>query len=223
MKDIVLVTPPAQEPITVAQVKAQARVFIDADDSYIYDVTIPATRQAVEDELRRALITQTWRLDLDGFPGWDPRYETHGYPIIILPKPPCQSIVSFTYRDTAGILQTLVEANPDGTVPAGQFYGYQFRPGSETQPGRLQPAWALPWPPTRLMPAAVQITLVAGYGPYGSPVTWISGGIPPAIIQAMLLQAAHLYNNREAVTGTAMKELTRGVKDLLAPYVNNVA
>lgn len=223
MVDIVLVTPPAQEPITVNQVKAQSRIFIAADDDYINTITIPSARASVEDELRRALITQTWLLKMDGFPGFNPRYESHGYPTIILPKPPCQSIVEFTYRDTSGVLQTLVQCNPDGTTPDGQFYGYQFDPGSETQPGRLLPPWARPWPPSRRMPMAVQVTFNSGYGPYGSPATWISGGIPPAIIHAMLLQAAHLYANREAVAEVKMYELTRGVKDLIAPYVNYIA
>ena len=37
-------------------------------------------RQAVEDELRKVLITQTWLLKRDGFPGFDPRYDTRAIP-----------------------------------------------------------------------------------------------------------------------------------------------
>src|SRR5579863_4062426 len=217
MDDVVLITPPASEPITVDQVKTHCKLTTPTEDDYINTIVIPGARAAIEDELRRVLITQTWLLKLDGFPGFDPKYETYGYPEIILPKPPFQSINSFTYVDVAGVTQTLVQTLPDGTTVSGQFYGYQLDPGSETQPARLIPPWARPWPPARRLPMAVQVSFDCGYGPTGSPVVT---PIPPPIINALLLQAAHLYFNREAITADGGKELARGVSALLAPYVN---
>lgn len=225
MDDVVLITPAAMEPVTLNQVKSHAKIFTTADDSYITSTIMPAARQAVEDELRQVLITQTWLLKRDGFPGFDPKYETHGYPTIVLPKPPFQSIVSFTYVDVAGVLQTLLQCNPDGTTVDGNFYGYQLDPGSETQPARLLPPWARPWPPARRLPMAVQVKFVCGYGPSSSdsPPVWISGGIPMPIISAILLEASHLYYNRDAIVATKGVELARGVSALLAPYVNRIA
>ena len=62
MDDVVLITPPAFEPVTLTQLKSHAKIFTTADDVYISTVIIPASRQAVEDELHQVLITQTWRL-----------------------------------------------------------------------------------------------------------------------------------------------------------------
>lgn len=224
MDDVVLITPPAMEPVTLAQVKTHAKIFTTADDSYLSSIVIPAARQAIEDELKQVLITQTWLLKRDGFPGFDPKYETQGYPTIVMPKPPFQSIISFTYVDVAGVTQTLLQTASDGTTVDGQFYGYQLDPGSETQPARLIPPWARPWPPARRLPMAVQVEFVCGYGPSSdSPPIWVSGGIPMPIVSAILLQASHLYYNRDAIVATEGKELARGVSALLAPYVNRIA
>ena len=224
MDDVVLITPPAMEPVTLDQVKSHAKIYTTADDSYINSIVIPASRQAVEDELHRVLITQTWLLKRDSFPGFDPKYETQGYPTILLPKPPFQKINSFTYIDVAGVTQTLEQCTPDGITVDDQFYGYVLVPGSETQPARLEPPWARPWPPARRIAACVQVNFDCGYGPSSdSPPIWISGGIPPAITMAILLEASHLYYNRDAIVATEGKELARGVSALLAPYVNHIA
>ena len=224
MDDVVLITPPAMEPVTLTQVKSHAKIFTTADDTYISTIVIPASRQAIENELKQVLITQTWLLKRDGFPGFDPRYDTQGYPTIIVPKPPFQAINSFTYVDVAGVTQTLEQTNPDGTTVDDQYYGYQLDPGSETQPARLIPPWARPWPPSRRLPMSVQVEFVAGYGPSNdSPPVWVSGGIPMPIISAILLEASHLYYNRDAIVAAEGKELARGVSALLSPYMNRIA
>lgn len=212
------------EPVTLDEFKTHCHITSADEDNYISDIVIPGIRSAVESELKRVLVTQTWLFKMDGFPGFDPRYENHGYPTIVLPKPPFQSITSFIYVDTAGILQTLVACNPDGTVPVGQFYGYQLDPGSETQPARLLPPWAIPWPPSRRIPAAVQIKFVCGYGALGgSPVAWTPSSIPMQIKLAMLHWGAHAYDNRWGVMAENLKEVPRGISTLLGPYVNHIA
>src|ERR1039458_3970033 len=133
MDDVVLITAPATEPVTLTQMKSHAKVYTTADDTYISTVIIPAARQAIEDELHKVLITQTWLLKRDSFPGFDPKYESFGYPTILLPKPPFQKINSFTYIDVAGVTQTLQQCTPDGITVNDQFYGYVLVAGSETQ------------------------------------------------------------------------------------------
>ncbi len=224
MEDVVRITAPASEPLTLDEFKSHAHVDTDVDDSYISNILIPTVRGLAESELQRALITQTWELRLDQFPGVDPRYESPGYPTIYLPKPPFQSIVSFTYRDTSGVLQTMVACNADGTTPDGQFYGYQLDPGSESQPARLIPPWAKPWPPARRMPTAVRVQFKCGYGELaGSPLAWTPREIPPEIRSAMLLAGAHLYDNRWGVDDQALQEIPLGVKTLFAPWVNRLS
>ena len=59
-------------------------------------------------------------------------------------------------------------------------------------------------------PDAVQVTFTAGYG--------AAADVPLPIRQAMKLLIGHFYENREAVTAQAMRELPMAVKALIAPY-----
>lgn len=62
-----LLTPPAAEPLSLAEAKHFLRVEHDADDALIAALIVGA-RGHVEVASRRALITQTWRLVLDAWP-----------------------------------------------------------------------------------------------------------------------------------------------------------
>ena len=64
----ILLTPPAVEPVTLAEAKAYLRVEHDDDDDVIAAL-IAAARSHVEAQTRRALITQTWQLRRDSWPG----------------------------------------------------------------------------------------------------------------------------------------------------------
>jgi uncharacterized phiE125 gp8 family phage protein len=64
----ILLTPPAAEPWTVAEAKSFLRVENDDDDAVI-GALIAAARGQVEALTRRGLMTQTWRLVLDRWPG----------------------------------------------------------------------------------------------------------------------------------------------------------
>jgi uncharacterized phiE125 gp8 family phage protein len=63
----ILLTPPAAEPVTLAEAKAFLRVEHDDDDDTIAAL-IAGARSHVEAQTRRALITQTWRLVRDDWP-----------------------------------------------------------------------------------------------------------------------------------------------------------
>lgn len=76
-----LITPPADEPVTVTQLKQQARIpYADSDD--ILSLYVQAARETVEKFLRRALITQTWDFRSDWGPAW-----------VELPYPQLQTVV----------------------------------------------------------------------------------------------------------------------------------
>jgi hypothetical protein len=172
MEDIVLITPPPIEPITLSDAKLQLG-FGPVEDSdrlasqILADklrAFISAARHACENYTRRVFVTQTWLLRRDSFPGHAFRYQWNGYPQIDLPKPPFQSIQFFQYVDVSGALQTLTQDTTYGVNPQFPQYGYQLDPGSETQAARLIPPFARPWPPTRMVPGNVVIQFRAGYG-----------------------------------------------------------
>jgi hypothetical protein len=190
MNEPVLITPPASEPVTLAEVKLQLG-FGPVEDStreasaILSEKLRPfilAARRECESYCRRVFITQRWLLRRDGFPGGDFAYNGHGYAEILLPKPPFQSIDFFKYVDTAGAVQSLTL---DTTYGNGSLqYGYQLRRGTLTQPARVMPSWARPWPPSRMVPSNVMIQFRCGYGQpivcsmtQGSAALTISGGI----------------------------------------------
>jgi uncharacterized phiE125 gp8 family phage protein len=93
-----LVTPPAIEPVTLAEAKAHLRLDTESDDGYV-PALITAARERVELFLRRALITQVFECTVDDFPAHDRAID--------LPRPPLQSVEWIKYPDTAAVLQTL--------------------------------------------------------------------------------------------------------------------
>ena len=191
-----LVTPPSVEPISVAELKLQVKTSSSAEDTLLA-IYIAAARQAAEGELGRALIDQTWRLKLDQFGGVD----AQGCAIteIRIPKPSVRSITSVTYIDADGVEQTLAAD--------------QYVLDSLVSPGWLYPADGVEWPETDDALNAVTITFVAGYGATAASV--------PAPIRAwILLTAAFLYGNREAMSADGrITELPgRFLSGLLDPF-----
>jgi uncharacterized phiE125 gp8 family phage protein len=147
-----LVTAPTTEPVTLDELKAQVRAEGSDEDAYLTSL-IAAARQLVEVQTRRALITQTWRLTLDYFPGGT----------IDLTKVPVQSITSVVYDDTAGTAQTLSASD--------------YVLDADAEPARLYPAYSLIWPTTRAMPKSVRVTFVAGYGAASAVPQWAKHAI----------------------------------------------
>lgn len=60
------VTPPATEPLTLAEAKLFLRVDGTAEDALITDLMV-AARMAAEEHLRQSLITQSWKLAFDDY------------------------------------------------------------------------------------------------------------------------------------------------------------
>jgi uncharacterized phiE125 gp8 family phage protein len=145
-----IVTPPAAEPITLAQAKLHLRVdtSLTAEDSLI-TAMISAARDRAEQETGRAIPTQTWKLQLDRFPCDE----------IDVPMPPLQSVTSIQYLDAlTGTLTTLAQAN--------------YVVSSYTHDrGRITPAYGIVWPVSRLQADSVTVTFVAGYATVPQSIT----------------------------------------------------
>ena len=182
----VLVTPPAAEPVTVEELKLHCRKDTGEEDTLL-QTYLYAAREWFEASTDRAFVTQTWRVTLPDL-AWS-YYE--------LPRPPLQSVTSVTYRDTAGVTQTVAASTYDVVT--------------SSTPGRIQLDYGSSWPATDEHPEAVAITYVAGYG--------APSAVPRLVRQGILMLAGYWYEQREAVVqGLALqiKEVPLGVQHIVA-------
>ena len=99
MHNLVLVTAPVAEPVTLQEARAQLNVEIDDDDALINRL-IRSGRDSAENYLGRRLVTQEWDINLPQFPLYS--YRVPIYPI--------QSILS--YKRRASPDAALVELDP---------------------------------------------------------------------------------------------------------------
>lgn len=153
MASVTVVTPPAAEPVTLERIRAE-RARTHTEDDTILEAKITEARQHIEDQLGRALVTQTWRLHLHEFPDGE----------IALPGGKVQSVTSVTYLDEDGDSQTL---DPS----AYQVDIYSRRPIIRRVPGTS-------WPKTQDTLNAVTVEIVVGYGDPED----VPGGIIAALI-----------------------------------------
>lgn len=201
-----LVTPPAEEPVSLAEAKRHLRVDFAEDDPYITGL-IKAARQVAEMRQNRALVTSTYDRYLDAWPygggywnrdirrrgigpGWLP--SAGGVPIE-LPRPPLQSVTWVHYLDQDGAEQEL-----DPSL-------YRVKPGT---PGKVEKARDATWPTLGSFDEPVTIRFVAGYAS--------AAAVPESTKQAMLLLIGQWYQSREAVViGTVVASLPFAVDVLL--------
>lgn len=181
---------PAVEPISVTGVKDHSRISITADDALLATY-ITAARQYVETRLSTALITQTWILYRDYFPGSEFR----------LPRAPLQSVTSIKYTDE------------DGTESTYDSSNYQV--DAVSKPGRVALASSASWPSVTLREMnGFYVTYVAGYGSGPS-------NVPGPIKQALFLLVADMYEFREnsiVEQGVTIEQLPFGIRSLLSSY-----
>lgn len=139
----VRVAAPAETPVSLAEAKAHLRVDTAGDDA-----RITALIQAATDHfdgwsgiLGRALVTQSWRVDMAGFPAsrW-----------VRLPLPPVQSITTVAYWDAA---------NADQVFATGNYSLHSDGGGPFIALGN-----GVSWPPVYRRQDAIRVTFVAGYG-----------------------------------------------------------
>ncbi|MEK7178543.1 MAG: head-tail connector protein [Patescibacteria group bacterium] len=188
-----LITPPALEPVSLAEANAHLRLETSVDDAAVISLII-AARHHVEQMCWRGLVTQTWELVATGFPfdSCSPIAQ-QGFE---LSMGNLSSVASLKYIDPNGVEQTMPSAD--------------YAADAVAVPGRLRLAYGKSWPSYRQQWDAVRIRYAVG---------WAPGAVPQPIKQAMLLLISQMYEHRTPeVTGTIVSAVSFAVEALLGPY-----
>ncbi|MCI5095775.1 MAG: head-tail connector protein [Rhodobacteraceae bacterium] len=186
---LTLVTPPAALPVELDTMRGHLRVEEGQEEVYLTHCLTTATAQ------------------LDGDNGelgcallhqtWAERFPPvrTGRTAVCLSLHPVVTLQAVEYRDAAGAWQS---------ADLGAFELFE-------EDGRF---WvqSKSWPTPGAYPKPLRLTYRAGFGATGA-------DIPSPLVHAVLLLAAHFYENREPVVmdGTPV-EMPRSVDALIAPY-----
>jgi uncharacterized phiE125 gp8 family phage protein len=135
----ILLSVPLVEPVTLDEAKAYLRVEHDDDDDVIAAL-IAGARVHVEAQTRRALITQSWRLIRDAWPG-------NGH-LVVLPAP-LQALTAVRVYRLDGSTQTI---DP-----------LAFVVDTASAPGRVSFASGAPPAPGRPI-GGIEFDIDVGYG-----------------------------------------------------------
>jgi len=171
-----VITPPASEPVTLAEVKTFVRIDGTTDatanmaDDALLASLLTSAREEAENITRRAFLPTVLELSLGKFPRGNMDF-------IELPRPPLISVSSVAYVDTAGVTQTMdptfyTTASPSDGIPDVLFLVFRS------------------WPATALVPSAVRIRYTAGWPDAAS--------VPENIKTWIKLRTATLWANRES-------------------------
>lgn len=183
-----LLAGPAQEPVSLGQMKAHLRVEDEAEDGLI-EALIVAARVHVESLTSRALLSQTWRVVLDGWP------QTRA---IRLPVSPMVSLTEIRCYD-AGNAEHLIGVE-------------QFLPDGQASPARLICPAAVEGAPVLRERMGIEIDYVAGFGTEPADV-------PADLIQSLKTLVAYWYENRDAVlVSGAGASVPAGFERLVSAY-----
>ena len=198
-----LVTPPAEEPVSLVDAKLHLRVDFDEDDTLIASL-ITAARLAAETKTGRQFTTARWKMVLDSFPGPSlmgvPAGQAFTLPghAILLPKCPVQAVVAIHYLDMGAVEQTMPAAT--------------YTVDNACEPARITPVFGQIWPICLPQIGAVSVTFDAGYG--------TAAQIPEGIKSWIKLRVGSLYAHREevAVVSRGRLEALPFIEGLLDPY-----
>ena len=183
-----ITTHPSIEPVSV--VEMQEHLKIDGDDDNLFLVSaIEEAREEIENLTGLALITQSWQMTIDRWPGgrdqwWDgvreghmgELYSNNSRQSLELPKYPLQSITSVTVYDEDGVSTAVTVADV-------------FDVDSQQMPGRITLQPGASWPTATQSNNAIEIVYVAGYG-----VAAVD--VPMPLKRAIKNIAAYLCNHR---------------------------
>ncbi len=170
---LTLITPPAEEPLTLSDLKSHLKIDGAAEDALLSGLIV-AARQMIEARFQIAVVAQTWRLSLD----------RAGTAPVVLPISPVISI------DAVGVSRGgFIEA-----LPAAAFEAQTGEVGRV----RLKHADAFVQTGGQIGGDAlgrIVITFTAGWVD--------ANATPEALKQAIRVLASHLYENRESAAPPA--------------------
>lgn len=139
---VIVITPPAFEPLTITEVKAHLRVAHTAEDALI-TALITVAREQAEAYTQRSICAQTLEYTRCAF-----------LDKMELPLCPLQTVTSVKYIDINGIEQTFGVAD------------YQIH--SQSTPAIITLAYGKSWPAVRSELNAVRIRYTAGHATAGA-------------------------------------------------------
>jgi hypothetical protein len=189
-----LATAPAEEPVTLTEAKAHARIEHSAEDTLVTTL-IKTARQACEKMTGRAFITQTWTASFDRWADVDGGQSEDGWPFFVSPTP---RRLALSPRPPIAITSLVV----DGVTIATSEYalrGHELfvKSGVADSVNELG--------------GGIVATFTAGYG--------AAAAVPNDVKQAILTLVAHFYENREAANASGIySQITPYAAALLAPY-----
>ena len=168
------ITPPAAEPLSVADLKAAVGIDWSDDDGLIESIG-KAARRWVELFTRRQIITATYDLYLRDWPASN---------VIRIPRPPLQSVTHVKYDDADNAEQTLA-----ATV---------YDTDAVSEPGRVFLKKDQSWAALYGAPDdyEIRVRLVCGYGAAQQATELV----PDDILHAIRIITRDLYENQSAHT-----------------------
>jgi len=189
-----LISPPASDPISIAEAKMHLRV-VDADEDTLIAALVKSATQHAEAFTGRAFIDQTWELSIDQFP-------TGNELEIEIPKPPLIGVGRIAFDNTVGFEQV---------VSSDDYYV-----DTASEPGWVVPAGGFIWPTPLDAINAVRIQFRAGYVDPNAPTNPM---VPEDIKAAIKLILGSLFEQRESqVVGTTVMRLPWGAEQLLRQH-----
>lgn len=192
--NIITVTPPTVEPVTLAEVWTHLRLDpsgspLEHPDDDLLAIQIAAARQDAEKQTLRSFVYQTLKVVGPTFPEF-----------IELYRPPVIEIVSVTYWD---------RDNAQQTVSSDDYYV------TEDLVPRLMFESTFSVPAVYERNDAVAVTYRAGYAPEGSPDPDYTTNIPAPIKAAILLGVQLQYDD---LAPDRRKALENARDSLLSSY-----
>jgi uncharacterized phiE125 gp8 family phage protein len=203
-RSLARITQPVVEPVSLRHLKAHLRIEHDEEDEYLTSL-ISAGRYYAEARCDRCFVDTQLEMQTDTFPA------AIEFPLPMPPFSPTpgRQAIEVSYLNAGMVRLTMTETEPAITSNPGTFLAQRF-----STPAVLTPAVNGYWPVTGPVRSAVTVRWWAGYGADAT-------AVPKGIVHAILMLAAHWYNNREAVmTGSAVATATvpMGVDELLAVH-----
>jgi hypothetical protein len=172
---LICTSPPLVEPVSLGELKDMLR--IDQGDTSQDNLLMglnTAARSWCETITQRRFVQQTWSLYLDFFPGYidmklagqkvsSPFVSGSNAVLvgiryaIVLPYPPVQNFVSFTYINASGDVTDMMNGQPN--TPAD----WNFVLDTASQPARIMPLFGQMWPVAMVIANALKLQYTVGY------------------------------------------------------------